>query len=264
MNIFHAFILGIVEGLTEFLPISSTAHLIVASRILHIPQTDFQKFFEVFIQFGAILAVAVLFAKELLTHRKLIYSLILSFLPTAVIGFVLYKIIKNVFFEAYGLMVFVFIVFGIVFIVQELWLKKTGREKQHRSVDMMTATQAVIVGLAQSLAVIPGVSRSGIVIVCLLFLGFRRDESAKYSFLLALPTIAAASLYDLYKSRNVLMGAGGNISALVVGFVMSFIVAYMAIRWFIKYLQKHSLAEFGVYRIVGGLIWAVFLITGMF
>lgn len=261
MNIIHALILGIVEGLTEFLPVSSTAHLIFASKILQISQTDFQKFFEVFIQLGAILAVALIYAKELVTNKRLLVTLAYSFIPTAVVGLVMYKVIKNVFFEAYGLIIFVFIAVGIIFIVQELWLKSSKHKV--KSMSVITPVHAVMIGLAQALAVIPGVSRSGIVIVALLFLDYKRDESAKYSFLLALPTITAASLYDLYKSRQVIGAAQGNLPALVIGFVVSFLVAYVAMKWFISFLQTNSLTSFGIYRIVAGVLFLVLLQMGM-
>ena len=131
------------------------------------------------------------------------------------------------------------------------------------SVSTITPVHAIIIGLAQALAVIPGVSRSGIVIVALLFLGYKRDESAKYSFLLALPTIAAASLYDLYKSRQMIGAAQGNLPALVVGFIVSFLVAYIAVKWFISFLQKNSLTPFGIYRIIAGILFFVLLQMGM-
>ncbi|MEO6508885.1 MAG: undecaprenyl-diphosphate phosphatase, partial [Patescibacteria group bacterium] len=192
MNIFQSIILGVVEGITEFLPISSTFHLIFASKLLDIPQNDFLKLFEVVIQGGAILSVVILYIKELLSDRELLKKVIVSFLPTATIGFVLYKVIKNVFFEADLLMLAVFLIVGIIFIVVE---KSHRNQALTQPIDKLTYKDAFIIGLVQALAVIPGVSRAGSVILAMIFLGYNRPNAAKYSFMLSIPTILAASGY---------------------------------------------------------------------
>ncbi len=249
MSLIHAIILGIIEGLTEFLPISSTAHLILVSQLLNIPQTDFQKFFEVFIQSGAILAVFFIYLKYVLKNKKIIPKVIASFVPTAVIGFLLYKIIKHVFFNSRLLMALSFFILGVVFLVIE-YLIKNKKIKLTQSINRLSYQTAIIVGFMQALAVIPGVSRAGIVLVTMMILGFKREESARYSFLLAVPTILAASGYDLYKSKDLLVFSSNNLFLLMIGFVVSFISAYVVVNWFIKYLQKNTLNLFAIYRII--------------
>lgn len=252
MNIIQAIILGIVEGITEFLPISSTAHLIIASKLLHISQTDFQKFFEVFIQSGAILAVVFLYVQYVLKHKQIIKSVIVSFIPTAIIGLLLYKIIKTIFFNSMLLLIGAMILFGIVFLIVE-YLVKSKKLLLKKSLDKITWQEAILIGLNQAMAVVPGVSRAGIVMISMMGLGYKRDESAMYSFLLAVPTIVAASGYDLFKMRGMLIHSTQYLPVLLIGFVASFITAYIAIKWLVGYLQKSSLVPFGIYRIILGL-----------
>lgn len=248
MTFFQSIILGIVEGLTEFLPISSTFHLIFSSRLLRIPSDDFVKLFEVFIQSGAILSVVFIYLQKVLHNINLSRNIILSFIPTAIIGFLLQKTIKNVFFESNTLMIIAFVLVGFVFLL----IEKLIRENKiiiNKTLDKITPAQALLVGVFQAFAVIPGVSRSGAVMIGLLFLGFNRSEAAEYSFLLAVPTIFAASALDLIKTpRGVL--TTNHIDLLIVGFLVSFISAYLAIRWFIGYLKRHSLTPFAFYRFI--------------
>jgi undecaprenyl-diphosphatase len=253
MNIFNSLILGIIEGITEFLPISSTAHLIITSKFLSIAQSDFVKFFEVFIQSGAILAVLVLYFQYILKNKNVIRNIISSFIPTALIGFVLYKIIKGIFFESFALISIALIVVGVLFIIVELLIKKK-KIVQKKSVRSINDRTAFLIGFFQSLAVIPGVSRSGIVMVGMMALGFKREEAALYSFLLAVPTIGAASLLDLFKMRGMLFSSINLLPVLIVGFIISFIVAYIVVKWFIGFLQKNTLIPFGIYRIILGVI----------
>lgn len=253
MNIFHSIILGIIEGLTEFLPISSTAHLIITSKLLSIVQTDFVKFFEVFIQSGAILAVLVLYFQYVMKNKEVIRNIISSFIPTTVIGFTLYNVIKGVFFESFTLISFVLIGVGILFIGVEVLIKKK-KIKQKKSIKNINDRTAFLIGLFQSIAVIPGVSRSGIVMISMMIFGYRREEAAKYSFLLAVPTISAASLYDLFKMRGMLLSSLNMIPVLIMGFVTSFVVGYIVMKWFIRFLQKNTLVSFGIYRIILGIL----------
>ena len=254
MNYVHAGILGVVEGLTEFLPISSTAHLILVAKLLHLPQNSFQTFFEVFIQIGAILAVVFLFWKDL-WDIKHIKNLIASFIPTAVIGFLLYKVITTVFFNSTFLIAGSLVVIGIVFLIVE-----QRSAKLTKTISSLTWQSAVLIGLAQSLAVVPGVSRSGIVMVAMMLMGYSRKESAKYSFMLALPTLGAAGFYDLYKMRHVLAFNTNAIVLTAIGFGVAFVFAYFSMRWFVGYLQKNSLRVFGWYRIALGIITTAVLI----
>ena len=244
-----AVILGIVEGLTEFLPISSTAHLIISSRLLNIPQTEFQKFFEVFIQAGAILSVVFLYFNYAFKNPLLIKKVAASFLPTALVGFLLHKIIKEVFFESFALIIGSLVVIGLLFIVVE-YLIKNKKIELSKTIKNLSWTDALIIGLGQSLAVIPGISRAGIVILAMMVKGYRRDEAAVYSFLLAVPTIIAAAGYDLLKTDFAVLSEQDNILFLSAGFVVSFITAYISVKWLIGYLKKHSLIPFGVYRIL--------------
>lgn len=251
MSVIHAIYLSIVEGLTEFLPVSSTFHLIIASEVLGIPQGKFLDTFLVIIQSGAILAVVTMYLKHIRENPSLVLKVGASFVPTAIVGFGLYEVIKRVFFHTDWLMLGAFVLVGYVFILLEYLLKKKSIPLT-KSVSQMNYREAVLVGLAQSLAVIPGVSRAGIVIVTLIGMRYKREEAAMYSFYLAVPTILAASVFDALKMKNVLVGA--SVTPLVIGIVGSYITAYIGIRWFIGYLKTHTLTVFGWYRVFLGII----------
>jgi undecaprenyl-diphosphatase len=257
MNILQSIILGIVEGLTEFLPISSTFHLIMTSRILGLPSTDFLKMFEVVIQGAAIGAILLIYAGTLLKDWKLLRNILLSFIPTAIIGYLLQKIIKTVFFEDTWLMMGAFVGVGLLFLFIE-FLVKQGKLTLIKSHNDITPFQAIIIGLAQACSVIPGVSRAGSIIVIMLILGYKRDESAKYTFMLSLPTIFAASALDLYQGRGFLVANSTNIMLLTIGSLVSLLVAYFVVKWLIKYLATHTLAIFGWYRLVLATILILF------
>ncbi|CAN5183543.1 undecaprenyl-diphosphatase UppP [soil metagenome] len=258
MNITHSIILGIVEGITEFLPISSTFHLIWTSTLLNLKQTEFIKLFEVFIQGGAILAVVFLYWQEVLRNFSLFKKLIVSFIPTAVVGLVLYKIIKGIFFESTITMTVIFILVGVLFLIVEYLIKK-GKIVTKREIESMTYREAITVGLYQSLAVMPGVSRAGSVMFGMMSMGFRREEAAKYSFMLAIPTILAASALDLIKMRDVVIANSSRLDVLIIGFVVAFISALFVVKWLIGYLQTNTLKTFGWYRIVAGIILLLIL-----
>jgi undecaprenyl-diphosphatase len=249
MDLLNALILGIIEGITEFLPISSTAHLIITSKLLNIPQTEFQKFFEVFIQSGAILAVVFIYWKVIFKNRRLMTNMVLSFVPTAIVGLLFRKIIKTVFFQSFTLIATSLFIVGLLFIIFEFFLKKKI-VKTNKKIIQMTVVQALLIGVGQSLAVVPGVSRAGAVILIMMALGFDREESALYSFVLAVPTILAASAFDFIKTDFHLISSGNNPALLVIGLVSAFLSALLAIKWFIKFLQKNSLSYFGIYRII--------------
>lgn len=258
MTIIQSIILGIVEGFTEFLPISSTFHLIWTSTVLGLAQTEFVKLFAVFIQGGAILAVVFLYWREILSNVSLFKKLVISFIPTAIVGFALYKIIKGVFFESMVAMTVIFILVGIVFLILEYLIQK-GKLSIKRDIHDMSYKEAVMIGFFQSLAVMPGVSRAGSVMVGMMSMGFRREESAKYSFMLAIPTILAASALDLIQMREVLAANSSYLSLLMIGFAVATISAFFMVKWLIRYLQSNSLNLFGWYRIVAGIILLLFL-----
>ena len=253
MNIFHAVILGVVEGITEFLPISSTFHLIFTSRLLGVGQNDFTKLFEVFIQSGAILSVALLYITDVVKSKELIKKVIISFIPTALTGFILYKFIKNTLFENQILMIGIFAAVGVVFILVETMIRKKRMQLKKETQDI-SYKEALLIGLIQSLAIIPGVSRAGAVIISMILLKYRREEAAYYSFLLSIPTIFAASFFDLYKMRHLVSNYSNNWILLAVGFITAFVSSYFVVIWLIDYLKKNSLTNFGYYRFAVAII----------
>ncbi len=244
MTILQAMLLSIVEGVTEFLPISSTGHLVLASNLLQITQTDFVKSFEIFIQMGAILAVVLLYWRKLI-NTKLWPSLIAAFLPTAILGLIFYKFIKMYLLGNTFVTLSALFLGGLILIFLEKFPhKKAGK------LDLKTS---LLIGLAQSVSMIPGVSRAAATIVGSMLLGVDKKEAVEFSFLLAVPTMIAATGLDLAKSSFafssnewVLMG---------VGFVVSFITALLAIKFFINYVQNHDLEWFGIYRIALALVF---------
>ncbi len=260
MELLKYFLLGIIEGITEFLPISSTAHLILLSNLLKIPQTEFHKFLEIFIQTGAILAVIFNYFKFILDNKHLIPKLLASFIPTAIISLIFYKLIKNVFFESQLLIILTLILGGLIFIIFELLINKKIIQLQY-SLDNLTFIYALLIGIFQSLAIIPGVSRAGAVILGMLFLRFQRKDAVLYSFLLAVPTIISAGFYDLYKvGIENLVFDFNNIFYLLIAFLTSFVFALLTINWLINYLNKNNFLIFGYYRLVLGLLFLFFLI----
>ena len=253
--------MGLVEGLTEFLPVSSTFHLIFASRLVGVAETDFLKLFEVFIQSGAILAVVILYWKRIKRDRALVTKTLIAFIPAAILGVLAYRTIKDVFFESYAWMIGIFVLVGILFLIFETLVKK-GQIQPRKPLSELTYRSAILIGLAQCLAFLPGVSRAGAVILAMMVLGYRRDDSAAFSFLLAIPTILAAGAYDLYKTRHVLLASGPQAWALLVGFIVAFAVAYFAVKWFVRYLQNHTLNLFGIYRLAAGSLLVLLLLLG--
>jgi undecaprenyl-diphosphatase len=259
MNIFSAIFLGIIEGITEFLPVSSTAHLILASKILNIPQNDFIKFFEIFIQSGAILSIVFLYFKYILKNKKLILPILVSFLMTSLIALPFYKVIKNVFFEDIFLIIFSLIFIGLLMIIIENLIEK-NKIKIFKNLGNLTLKEAILIGIFQSLSIVPGVSRAGAVILGMLLLKYKRDEAVLYSFLLSVPTIISAGLFDLYKTGfNKVFFVKENLIYLLIGFIFSFISALIVVKLFIKYLQNHNLKIFGYYRIILGIIILVLI-----
>lgn len=253
MDIFHAILLGMVEGLTEFLPISSTGHLILTSELLGIPQDEFHKTFEISIQLGSILAIVALFWKRLSTGFDLWLKLAVAFIPTGALGFLLYKQIKALF--APSTVAYMLIIGGVAFLLLE-WLHK-GKRYEVNSIEAISYKQALWIGLFQSLAMIPGTSRSGATIIGGLCLGLNRQVAAEFSFLLALPTMLAATSYDLYKNAHTL--AVENLSALGVGFAVAFLFALLAVKGFLGFVSKFSFTPFGLYRIALGILFLFYL-----
>ncbi len=248
MDIWHSIVLGIVEGITEFLPISSTGHLILTNSLLGIAESDFVKSFTIIIQLGAILAVVVLYWKKLWDVER-IKKLLVAFIPTAIIGFVLYKILKSYLIGSIIVVLFAMLLGGVFLIIFELWHKKKAAVPDTEP----TYKQAFLIGLFQSLAIIPGVSRSAASIIGGLSQGLSRTAITEFSFLLAIPTILAASGYDIVKNYEVF--TTHNIGALIVGFIVSFVVAILSIKFLLHYVRHHTFIAFGVYRIVIALLF---------
>ena len=249
MDIFQAIVLGIVEGMTEFLPISSTGHMIVVADWLGMKQTEANTAFEVIIQLAAILAVVFNY-KEKFTRDKidLWTKVFIAFLPIAIIGFIFSHQVKALF--SVPVVATMFIVGGIVFLILEYFYKP----EQHMTteVEQVTFKQALWIGIAQVFALIPGTSRAGSTIVGALLVGLSRKAAAEFSFLLALPVMAATSGYDLLKHYQDFEGS--NFTALGIGFLTAFIVAYLTMKFFIKFLEKFTFVAFGIYRILFGLL----------
>ena len=254
MTIIDSLILGIVEGITEFLPISSTAHMIIVSTLLGLKQSVQNVAFEVIIQLGATLAIVWIYLDKInFKEFELWKKVLLAFLPLAVVGFLLRHQIKELF--TITTVAWMFIIGGIVFFVVEYFYKE--EKAKVTQVEKVSYRQALIVGFFQVFALIPGTSRSGSTIVGGMLSGLSRKTAADFSFLLAIPTMFAASGYELLK--NIHSFKEQNMLVLAVGFVVSFAAAYAAVKLFLKFVEKYTLIPFGIYRIIFGiaLLWLV-------
>lgn len=249
MDIIHAIVLGIIEGFTEFLPISSTGHLIIASDFLGVDQTKTNAAFEVIIQLAAILAVIANYKdKFTFRHVDLWVKVAIAFIPIGAIGFLFSDQIKALF--TVPTVAVMFIVGGIIFLVVEYFQK--GKVAATQNVDDVTFKQAMWIGVAQVFALIPGTSRAGSTIIGAMLVNMSRKASAEFSFLLAMPVMVAASGYDLIKHYDEFTRDGWL--ALAVGFVTAFIVAYFAMKLFIRFLEHFTFVAFGIYRIIFGVV----------
>jgi len=272
IDVLKATILGVVEGLTEFLPVSSTGHLLIANQFVHFDKKTFGDMFDIVIQLGAILSVVVLFWKRInpfsskltTVERTGVWSLwgktLVAFIPTGIGAFLLASWIEKNFFNAYTVAA-TLIFYGIVFIVVELMRKKTKFE----TVDAFPYWLAFALGVIQILSLIPGTSRSGITIIGALLLGVSRFAAAEFTFFLAIPTMFAATAYSLFKylKENGWGMTGTETIALATGFLVSFLVAWVVVVAFIKFIQKKTFIPFGIYRIVAGaVVLGYFALTG--
>lgn len=255
MTFFEAFILGVVEGFTEFLPISSTAHLIITSNVLHIPESEFLTSFIIAIQLGAIVGVCFLYWKRILSDSETMKRVVVAFIPTALIGFMLYYLVKDFLLENLLVIAWSLLIGGIVLIFFERW-ERTVLTRDTPLGEMPYVT-AFSLGCVQALAIIPGVSRAGATIVGGMLLGIGRKEIVEFSFLLAIPTMAAATGYDLLKTGSSFVAREWEL--LGVGFIVSFAAAFVGVRFLVRFIQNHSFALFGVYRILVGGALLVFL-----
>jgi len=252
MDIIQAIILGIIEGITEFLPISSTGHLIVASEWLGLAQTDDNKAFEVIIQLAAILAVTATYRDKIsLKHRELWQKVALAFIPVGAVGFLFHKQIKAMF--TVDIVAIMFIVGGLIFLLVEYLQRNKVYETS--DVEDVSYKQALWIGIAQVAALIPGTSRAGASIIGAMLVGLDRKTSAEFSFLLALPVMLAASGYDLLKHWQEF--SGDMLMPLLAGFIVAFISAYATMKLLLSFLQHFTFIAFGIYRILFGglLLW---------
>ncbi|EDM23413.1 undecaprenyl-diphosphate phosphatase [Caminibacter mediatlanticus] len=248
MTIIDSIILGIVEGITEFLPISSTAHMIIVSTLLGLKQTMQNVAFEVIIQLGATLAIVFIYLDKInFKEIDLWKKVILAFLPLAIVGFLFRHQIKE--FFTITTVAWMFIIGGIIFFIVEKMYKEENRINE---VEKVSLKQAFIIGIFQVFALIPGTSRSGATIVGGMLSGLNRKTAADFSFLLALPTMFAASGYEMVKNLDTFKDS--NLIVLAVGFIVSFISCYIAVKWFLNFVKKYTLIPFGIYRIIFGII----------
>lgn len=266
LEIIKVIILGIVEGLTEFLPISSTGHLIVASALLNF-QNALGGTFEIFIQLGAVVAVIIFFRAELLQQlttvtsdkrvQRLWLNVIIAFVPAAVLGVIFIDDIKAVLFRP-TVIAATLIIGGVIFLLVE---RRPTQSAQVQSLESITPRQALGIGIAQITSLIPGVSRSGSTIVGGMLFGLDRAVATKFSFYLAIPTLGIATVYDLVKNLNLIQS--GDIVNLIVGAVVSGIVAWIAIRWLLVYVARNTFVVFGYYRILAGIIIIALVIVNI-
>ena len=241
MSLLHAIILGIVEGITEFLPVSSTAHLILASKLLAL-DSEFVKSFEIIIQFGAILSVVVLYWNRF-WNWDVLKKLVVAVIPTGVIGLTVYKAVKSYLLGNVTVVLLALLIGGVALILFERFKESVDTEVDFTEI---TYRRAFLIGLFQAIAVIPGVSRSAATIVGGSLIGVSKRTIVEFTFMLAVPTMLAATGLELVKGRDAL---AGNYGILAVGFVVSFITAIVAIKSFLGYIKKRSFAAFGWYRI---------------
>lgn len=250
MTLFEALVLGIVEGITEFLPISSTAHLILTGHVLKMADSEFLKSFNIIIQFGAILSVVVLYWNKF-WNWEVFKKLVVAVIPTGVIGLTVYKAIKGYLLGNITVVLVALVVGGIALIVFERFNKTVEAEVDFAEI---TYKKAFLIGLFQAIAVIPGVSRSAATIVGGSFIGISKRTIVEFSFMLAVPTMLAATGLELVKGRA---GLSGNYGMLAVGFVVSFITAIIAIKWLLAFIKNRDFSAFGWYRIVLAAIYAL-------
>jgi undecaprenyl-diphosphatase len=259
MTILQSIILGIIEGITEFLPISSTGHLIIVADFLNLENSDFFKTYAISIQLGAILSVAVLYLKTIIKYYQIIFKVTVSFLPTALIAILLYKVIRGLFMENLIIIATALILGGIALILLENNFKKRPAINEQSNLKNINYRQAFLIGLFQALAIIPGVSRSAATIMGGLSLRLNRKTIVEYSFILAMPVMLAATVFDLYKNPINLSNQQWLVWS--IGFFISFITAILSIKFLIRYIKNHDFKIFAWYRIAFGLfvlLWQFF------
>lgn len=275
MTIWQSIVMGIIEGFTEFLPISSTAHLILSGEILKIPTSEFLKTYNISIQLGAILAVVVLYWRKIFSSKDLFLKILAAFIPTTIIGLIFYQIVKTYLMESLWLIATTLFLGGIILILFEKRYEKKNKslteeariekikneEIKQETEKIISYKQAVLIGIFQTFAMVPGVSRSAATIIGGLWLGLKRKTIVEFSFLLAIPTMAAATFLDLIKSKEALINLNSSdINAWIIGFILSFITAIIGVKFLLRFIQKNNFIAFGWYRIALGLLIVLVLL----
>lgn len=253
MNYWQAIILGIIEGITEFLPISSTGHLILATYIMKIEHTNFVKTFQIFIQLGAILAVLTIYYQKLTKNKEIWKRIFIAFIPTGITGLLLYKLIKKYLIGNDMIVVISLILGGLILIFADKYSQKFSKLEDISKLDLK---KSLMIGVFQTLAMIPGVSRSGSTIIGGMLMGLNRKAAAEFSFLLAIPTMLIATSFDLYKSN--FSFTLNEWFILMLGFSVSFLCAILTVKALLNFLSKNSFLPFGIYRIILGIVYFLF------
>ena len=255
MNGWHVVVFGVVEGLTEFLPVSSTGHLILTARLLGLPQTEFMKSFEIAIQLGAMLAVVFIYGKFLLRQPEVIKRVLAALLPTLAVGFLLYNTVKQYLFSNDSVILISLALGGVVLILFDRWHREGPQAVS--KLEAIPYRSSFLIGLVQALAVVPGISRSGATIVGGLALGLSRKTVVEFSFLLAVPTLLAATTLDVIKNRSSFAQADWGL--LLLGSAVSFVVALVTIRFFLRFVERGGFLVFGIYRILAAAVFWMFV-----
>ncbi|MBJ7880719.1 undecaprenyl-diphosphate phosphatase [Gelidibacter salicanalis] len=254
MNVLQAIIIAIIEGLTEFLPVSSTGHMILASSAMKIHDDEFVKTFEIVIQLGAVLAIALMYIKRFFQSVDIYIKLFIAFIPTAIIGFLAYDFIKDVLFDPIVVSISL-IIGGVVLILIDRRVVNT--QSKIKSLEQISNKNAFYIGLMQCLSMIPGTSRAAASIVGGVFNGFNKKQATEFSFLLAIPTMFAATGYDLLKTP--ISFSAYELKLLGIGLLVAFISAWFAVKIFLKIVENYGFKHFGYYRIAIGVVFLIFI-----
>ncbi len=253
LSIPHAIILGIIEGVLEFLPVSAAGNLTLAGRLIGIPSSHFIKIYEIVMQLGAVAALLLLYTKRLTVDRDTLKKVLYAFIPTGVIGLLVYKSVIHYLLYNAEVTVISLIIGGIIIIVVEM----SKKERRIKTIKNISVKKAIAIGFIQTLAFIPGVSRSGATIIGAMLLGVERKTAVEFSFLLAIPTILSAGGYALVKN-HAQIGHADYVS-MGISFITALIFAIISVKTFLKFISTNNLVVFGIYRIVLGILYTVFV-----
>jgi undecaprenyl-diphosphatase len=255
MSLFESIIIAIIEGLTEFLPISSTGHMILASSAMNIAEDEFVKTFEIVIQLGAILAIALMYIRRFLQGPENYFKLFVAFVPTAIVGFLAYDFIKEVLFNPVTVSISL-IVGGVILILIDKWLINTQRKTEE--LEKISYKNSFYIGLVQCLSMIPGTSRAAATIIGGVLNGLDKKQATEFSFLLAVPTMFAASGYDLIKTN--IDFTQDQMILLASGLAIAFVSAWIAVKIFVQLVSRYGFKYFGYYRIILGALFLWFMV----